>query len=100
MGIYITQPSTVEEDIAFIQELIANGTAYHDFEQGRICRQSDSESGTENILWERCDLNEKKPFAGDSEPISTPWGIGRWTQQGYSYIFAHLVSKGRTTSTL
>lgn len=100
MGIYITNPSTDEEDIAFIQELITNGKAYLDAEQGRICCQSDTESGTKKVLWERCDLNEKKGFLGDSDPISTPWGIGRITQEGYSYVFAQLVRQGRTISTL
>ena len=39
MGIYITQPSTDEEDISFIQELISNGKAY--ISNGKIYHQSE-----------------------------------------------------------
>lgn len=99
MGIYITEPSTNEEDCLFIQELIKNGQAYES--NGKIyhkCGVEDFEE--ETILWEKCswDINER--FLGDPGPFKGPWGVGRFTRDGYNYIFIKLQSLGRTTSTL
>jgi cysteinyl-tRNA synthetase len=97
MGIYITQPSSDEEDIQFIQELISNGKAY--ISNGKIYHQSEDPEDPDTILWETCDKGIKERFPGDPGCLDTPWGYGRYTQQGYNFLFIKLQSLGRTSST-
>jgi hypothetical protein len=99
MGIYITEPSTNEEDIQFIQELIQNGKAY--INNDKIYKKKD-DNDTDNddeVLWESCDLNVKERFIGDPGPFNSIFGYGRFTRYGYTFIFLKLQSLGRTTTT-
>lgn len=88
MGIYITQPSSDKEDIGFIQELIRTNKAY--INNGKVYRKS--EESDDDILWESCDQNAE-------ECIETPWGYGKFTSKGYTFLFIKLQSLGRTSST-
>lgn len=95
MGIYITQPSSDEEDISFIQELITNDKAY--LSNGKIYRRSYDPEDPDTILWETCDKGVKERFP---DCLDTPWGYGRYTQQGYNFLFTKLQQLHRTSSTL
>jgi cysteinyl-tRNA synthetase len=97
MGIYITQPSTNEEDILFIQELITNGKAY--LSDSKIYYKVEDSEDLDYVLWETCEKNVKDRFAGDPGCFKTPWGYGRYTRAGYSFLFMKLQSLGRTSST-
>lgn len=50
MGIYITESSTDEEDISFIQELITTEKAYES--NGKIYFNNKQDHV---VLWEKCD---------------------------------------------
>lgn len=95
MGIYITEPSTNEEDIKFIQELIENNEAY--IKDNKIYKKK-TEFSDEQVLWETCDLNAKERFIGDPGPFNSVFGYGRFTRDGYTFLFLKLQSLGRTTT--
>lgn len=97
MGIYITQPSSDQEDISFIQELITNSKAY--LSGGKIYHKNEDPEEPDYILWETCDKDVKERFLGEPNPIETPWGYGRYTRHGYNFLFMKLMSLGRTSST-
>lgn len=98
MGIYITEPSTDKEDVQFIQELITNGQAY--LSDGKIYHKDEDPDNPDYILWETCEKNVKERFLGDPGCLNTPWGYGRFTREGYSFLFLKLQQLGRTSSTL
>lgn len=95
MGIYITQPSTDKEDIGFIQELITKGQAY--FNNGKIYYKAD-EYNEEKVIWEICDKNIQSRFLGDPGPFNSIFGYGRFTREGYSFLFVKLQQLHRTSS--
>lgn len=97
MGIYITQPSSDQEDISFIQELITNSKAY--LNNGKIYHKNEDPEEPDDVLWETCEKDVKERFAGDPGCFKTPFGYGRFTRHGYSFLFMKLQELHRTSST-
>jgi hypothetical protein len=94
MGIYYNS-TTNEEDINYIQKLIDSENGY--IKDG--CIYWKCYGGKDMLLWETCKLDTPSVYFGEQEPINTPWGLGKLTKNGTSYIFMQLAKEGRSSST-
>ena len=89
MGIYFDS-TTDQEDIDYIAKLIDSGKAY--YKNNKIYYDVEEET---KILWENCEPDAKKNYLGEPKPLLTPWGIGRLTSEGCTYIYSQLMKENR-----